>query len=777
MAAPGRGGRARSRRPARRGRHRHRFGQVAGLPAAGADRADSREPAAPACCTSSPTKALAADQLRAVADLGAAGRPRGHLRRRHPARRARLGARHARLGPHQPRHAAPLACCRGTIGGPAFLRRLRLCGRRRVPRLPRGVRLARRAACCGGCAGCARDYGSDPVFVLASATVADPARRPPADRRPDVAAVTEDGSPRGAGLRAVGAAAVTDAGRRARRAGTAVGDRRGRADLLADLVVAGARTLAFVRSRRGAEVGRARRPARCWRRSTRRWPARVAAYRAGYLPEERRALERALQTGDLLGVATTNALELGRRHRRPGRRACSPAIRARWRRCGSRPGGPAGDGRRARWPSSSPGTTRWTPTSCTTRRRCSAGRSRRRSSTRPTRTSSARTWRCAAAELPLTDDDLALFGARRGAGGARRPRRRRACCAAGRGGWFWTHPERAHDLVDIRGSGGAPVRRRRGRDRPAARHGRRRARRTRPCTRARSTCTRARPTSSTRSTSRRRRAGARRATRLVDDSARDVTDIRVRRAGPSTGAGGGATLGFGDVEVTEPGRRLPARRARHRRGARRGRRWTCRPRTLRTSAVWWTSPRTRWPAGRGRPGATCPGALHAAEHAAIGLLPLFATCDRWDIGGVSTALHPDTGDADDLRLRRPPRRRRLRRARATRPLRRWLDGDPRRDRRLRVRRGLPVVRAVAQVRQRQRPARQGRRGRRARRGADPARGELYGLRVCEIQRPAGFQLRRGCGDSEPSPTTARSAAPQAGEHVDPACDRGTVTRR
>jgi DEAD/DEAH box helicase domain-containing protein len=66
------------------------------------------------------------------------------------------------------------------------------------------------------------------------------------------------------------------------------------------------------------------------------------------------------------------------------------------------------------------------------------------------------------------------------------------------------------------------------------------------------------------------------------------------------------------------------------------------PRQLRTRAVWWTVSA----AERGRlaaAGIDLGGAAHAVEHASIGILPLFATCDRWDVGGVSADLHPATG--------------------------------------------------------------------------------------------------------------------------------------
>jgi DEAD/DEAH box helicase domain-containing protein len=66
------------------------------------------------------------------------------------------------------------------------------------------------------------------------------------------------------------------------------------------------------------------------------------------------------------------------------------------------------------------------------------------------------------------------------------------------------------------------------------------------------------------------------------------------------------------------------------------------PQRLETRACWYTvGPEIL--AGVGVAPARTLGAVHAAEHTLIGLLPLFAICDRWDVGGVSMAVHPATG--------------------------------------------------------------------------------------------------------------------------------------
>jgi DEAD/DEAH box helicase domain-containing protein len=66
------------------------------------------------------------------------------------------------------------------------------------------------------------------------------------------------------------------------------------------------------------------------------------------------------------------------------------------------------------------------------------------------------------------------------------------------------------------------------------------------------------------------------------------------------------------------------------------------PAELVTRAFWYVVPPAVLDGAGIAPGAW-PGALHAAEHAAIGMLPLFTICDRWDVGGVSTPRHQDTG--------------------------------------------------------------------------------------------------------------------------------------
>jgi len=120
--------------------------------------------------------------------------------------------------------------------------------------------------------------------------------------------------------------------------------------------------------------------------------------------------------------------------------------------------------------------------------------------------------------------------------------------------------------------------------------------------------------------------------------ARDVTEIDVisRRQCVSWGE---ADVVFGDVRVTrqvtgyttvrsESKMREPETAL------------SLPPRTLATAAIWWTIPN-----GQLAPlkGTDLGGSAHAAEHASIGMLPLFATCDRWDVGGLSAELHPATG--------------------------------------------------------------------------------------------------------------------------------------
>jgi DEAD/DEAH box helicase domain-containing protein len=123
---------------------------------------------------------------------------------------------------------------------------------------------------------------------------------------------------------------------------------------------------------------------------------------------------------------------------------------------------------------------------------------------------------------------------------------------------------------------------------------------------------------------------------------REINDVRVVQAVAQKQAGG-ATARLGTVRVTQQviGYRrvqqfreevlsvedldLPAQ-------------------TFDTVALWWEVPPGILAQVKRR-GLDVAGGLHAVEHAAIGLLPLFAMCDRWDIGGLSTPRHPDTGTA------------------------------------------------------------------------------------------------------------------------------------
>ncbi|MGP3999639.1 DEAD/DEAH box helicase [Streptomyces sp. 8N706] len=478
---------------------------------------------------------------------------------------------------------------------------------------------------------CAR-YGSEPVFLLASATSADPARAASRLTGLPVAEITDDASPRGEMVFALWEPPLTELhgeqGAPVRRTATAE-----TADLLTDLTVQGVRTVAFVRSRRGAElislIAQERLAA-----VDRSLPGRVAAYRGGYLPAERRALERALHSGELLGLAATTALELGVDVSGldavvlagyPGTRA------SLWQQAGR--AGRAGQGALAVL------VARDDPLDTYLVHHPEALFRRPVESTvlDPDNPYVLAPHLCAAAaELPLTEADLELFGP--AAPGLipqleqRKLLRRRATA------WHWPRRERAADLTDIRGEGGPPVQ--------IVEAGTGRLLGTVDASAAHTAVHDGAVHLHQGRTYVVEHLDLHDSVALVEEAnppysttARDTTSISVLETTTEI-PWGDARLCFGSVEVTN--QVVSFLRRKLITGEVLGEsKLDLPPRTLRTRAVWWTVTDDQLDGARINP-EHLAGALHAAEHASIGMLPLFATCDRWDIGGVSVPLHPDT---------------------------------------------------------------------------------------------------------------------------------------
>jgi DEAD/DEAH box helicase domain-containing protein len=479
----------------------------------------------------------------------------------------------------------------------------------------------------------AAHYGSDPVFILASATVSEPAVSAARLIGSEVTAVTADGSPRGRIDLALWEPPLTglagENGAPVRRTATAES-----ADLLADLVVAGVRTVAFVRSRRAAEsVSLGAR--RVLAESVPDLECRVAAYRAGYLAEDRRSIERALHDGSLLGLASTNALELGVDVSGldaviiagwPGTRA------SLWQQAG-RAGRDGGDALAVFVARDDP-----LDTYLVHHPEAVFGRPVEAAVLDPDNPYVlAPHLAAAAAELPITEADLPLFGP--AAPDALESLVSQGLLRRRPAGWFWTARERATDLADLRGTGGAPIRiceaptgRLLGTVDPASSH---------------VTVHRGAVYVHQGETYVVRELDLDAGVALVEADnpdytthARDVTDIRIVETA-RTEPHGEVSLHLGVVDVTQ--QVVSFLRRRYGSGEVLGEEPLDLPaRQLRTVSAWWTVTGALL-ARAGIDEGDLPGAAHAAEHASIGLLPLVATCDRWDIGGVSTAYHPDTG--------------------------------------------------------------------------------------------------------------------------------------
>ncbi|MGL4305356.1 MAG: DEAD/DEAH box helicase [Mycobacteriaceae bacterium] len=474
-------------------------------------------------------------------------------------------------------------------------------------------------------------YGAKPVVVLASATTSEPGKAAAKLIGSPCVEVTKDHSPHGPRTIALWEPALlsTITGENGAPIRRSAGTESAR--IMADLVIAGARTLTFVRSRRGAELTALATQTLLAEVST-DLSRRVAAYRAGYLAEDRRELEHALGSGDLLGVATTNALELGVDI--AGLDAVVVAgfpgtIASFWQqagRAGRRAEGSlvvlvARDDPLDTYLVNHPSTLLDKPIEATI--------------TDPKNPYILESQLlCFAQELPISFDEAQNLGALEVLNklAAEGQVRRRAQ------GWFISPGLAPHAAVDIRGSIGTHI------AIVEAETGR-----------MLGTIDSARAPATVHPGAVHIHQGE---SFIVDELdlalgvalvhlenpewttfARETTTIKIidtysERIFPAV------TVALTHVSVTHQvvgylrklasGEILDAIEL------------EMPPRTLNTKAVMYTiTPEFLEKKGISRQ--RIPGSLHAAEHAAIGLLPLIATCDRWDIGGVSTALNADTG--------------------------------------------------------------------------------------------------------------------------------------
>jgi len=247
-----------------------------------------------------PTKALAQDQLRALAELRAPrvraaiydgdtpGERRWQVRKWANVILTNPDMLHVGVLPHHDRWADVLHNLAFVVVDEAHVYR-GVFGSHVANVLRRLRRLA-------------RVYGAEPQFVFASATIANPGELAHALVGVDAAVVGDDAAPRAERTIALWNPPLVDAelGLRASPLGEA-------SRLMAELVTRGLRTICFAKSRKATEL--------VHRFTSDRVPPqtakRLAPYRAGYTPQQRREIEQRLLTGELLGVTATDALELG----------------------------------------------------------------------------------------------------------------------------------------------------------------------------------------------------------------------------------------------------------------------------------------------------------------------------------------------------------------------------------------------------------------------------------------------------------------------------------